>query len=73
MRSAQRTVMVVWRAGGGRVLHSTAARTGRGSHFTAVAARVVAAVVTSGEKRLNLTKSKRSRIGFKAGVNGREG
>ena len=61
--------MVVWRAGGGRGLHSTAARAGRVRLFVAGSA----ALVSSSETPLNLTKLKRSRIGFKAGLNGREG
>jgi hypothetical protein len=40
--------------------------------FTWVSGRVMATVKT-GENLLNLTKSKRSRIGFKAGLNGRKG
>ena len=56
-------------AGGCRFLHSATARNGRFRLFVAGAA----ALVTSGENPLNLTKTKRSRIGFKAGRNRREG
>ena len=73
LRQPQPAVMAVWRAGCGRVLHSVVARTGRGNIFAAVAAGTVAALVTSGEISLNLTKTKRSRIGFKTGGNGRKG
>ena len=51
LRQPQPAVMVVWRAGFGRGVHSTAARTGRGSLFAAVAVGAVAALVTSGEIR----------------------
>ena len=51
LRQPQPAVMVVWRAGFGRGVHSTAARTGRGSLFAAVAAGAVAALVTSGAIR----------------------
>ena len=69
LRSAQLTSVGHWCDSGRIVLHSAAARTGRAWFFAAVAA----ALVSSGENPLDLTKSKRSRIGFKAGLNGREG